>query len=142
MKILLLPVALMLLLSACRAQEPVAPAVDAAAGASVTTDTAASVSSLSLVNWAQRSTPAGVPFNVQVDGNSGVSFELSQPAPPAEVVITMDGKPLTGVVVNGIIITATIPTEYLAMPGSYPVVVEFQPGGTRLDAGNFEVVQP
>ncbi len=121
MKTLLLSVALMLL-SACNPQEPVPyPA---------------------LANWGQQSTPAGVPFYVQADGHSGISFQLQQPAPPGEVVVTMDGKPLTGVAVSGAIITATIPPEYLAEPGIYPVVVELQPVGTRIEAGNFEVVQP
>ncbi len=55
--------------------------------------------------------------------------------------MSFDGKPLTGVVVSGVIITATVPPEYLAEPGSYPVVVELQPAGTRIEAGNFEVVR-
>jgi len=57
-------------------------------------------------------------------------------------VVTLGGKPLTGIVVNGVIITAIIPPEYLAEPGSYPVVVELQPVGTRVEAGDFEVLQP
>lgn len=122
MKTLLLCVALMLLLSACDPQEPVPYPV--------------------IVNWGERSTPAGVPFNVQAEGHSGISFKLNQPAPPGDVVVALDGKPLTGVAVSGVIITATSPPEYLAEPGSYPVVVELQPAGTRVKAGNFEVVQP
>lgn len=141
MKTLLLPVVLMLLLSACNPQEPVA-AVDPVPAAATTAETAAVTAPLSIVNWGQRSTPAGVPFNVQADGNSGVSFELNQKAPPADVAMSFDGKPLTGVVVSGVIITATIPPEYLAKPGSYPVVMELLPAGTRIEAGNFEVVKP
>ena len=142
MKTLLLPVALFLVLSACKPQEPVAPAVDAVPEATPTAETPGEVSTLTIVNWAQRSTPAGVPFNVQADGHSGIAFELSQPAPPANFFVTWDGKPLTGVVANGVIVTATIPPEYLAEPGSYPVVMELQPLGTRIEAGNFEVLQP
>ncbi len=137
MKIPLLSVALMLFLSACNPQEPVArPALDAGASA------AAEVSQLSIVNWGEQSTRAGVPFNVQADGQSGVWLELNQPSPPADIVVNFDGKPLDGVVVNGAIITATIPPEYLSEPGNYPVVIELQPAGTRVEAGNFEVVQP
>ncbi|MEO5962337.1 MAG: hypothetical protein ABIO75_08810 [Thermomonas sp.] len=115
---------------------------DPVPAAAATPGAAGGITSLSIVNWGQRSTPAGVPFNVQADGNSGVSFELNQTAPPADVVVSFDGKPLTGVVVAGVIVTATIPPEYLAEPGSYPVVMELQPAGTRIDAGNFEVVKP
>ncbi len=139
MKTLVLTTALMLVLSACNPQVPVPrTAVDAGATA---TGPAAEVSQPSIVNWGDRSTTAGVPFNVQADGRSGVYFQLDQPAPPADVVVSFDGRPLTGVVVSGVVITATIPPEYLAEPGSYPVVVELQPGGTRIEAGNFEVVR-
>lgn len=143
MKILLLPAVLVLLVSACNPQEPVA-VVDPVPvpAATSTADAAGATAPLAIVNWGQRSTPAGVPFNVQADGNSGVSFELNQMAPPADVVLSFDGKPLTGVVVGGLIITATIPAEYLAEPGNYPVVMELQPAGTRIEAGNFEVVKP
>lgn len=140
MKTLLLPAALILILSACNPQEPVArPSLETGASSA---ESAEEASSLRIVNWGNRSTPAGVPFNVQADGHSGISFELNQAAPPADVEISFDGKPLTGVVVSGVIITATIPPDYLADPGSYPVVVMLQPVGIRMEAGNFEVVQP
>lgn len=60
----------MLLLSACNPQEGVAPAQKSVAEAP----------QLSIMNWGERSTPAGVPFNVQADGHSGVWFKLNQPA--------------------------------------------------------------
>lgn len=122
MKTFVLSVALILLLAACNPQEPVPFPV--------------------IANWGDRSTPAGVPFNVQADGHSGVYFELNQQAPPGSLVVTFNGKPLAGVAVSGVMVTATIPPEYLAVPGSYPVVLEMQPAGTRVEAGNFEVVQP
>lgn len=141
MKILLIPAVLLLLVTACNPQEPVA-VVDPVPASASTADAAGATAPLSIVNWGQRSTPAGVPFNVQADGHSGMSFELSKEAPPGDVVVTLDGKPLTGIAVGGVIVTATIPPEYLAEPGSYPVVVELQPAGIRIEAGNFEVVKP
>ncbi|MDQ3205026.1 MAG: hypothetical protein M3Q40_00610 [Pseudomonadota bacterium] len=136
MKTLLLPAALMLLLAACNPQEPVPrPGVGAVKKPT-------GISQLSIVSWGQRSTPAGVAFNVQADGHSGVSFRLNRPAPPAAFKVTLGGKPLSGVVASGVTITATIPPEYLAEPGIYPVVVELQPVGTLIEAGDFEVVQP
>lgn len=92
---------------------------------------------LAVVNFAPRTTPAGVPFNVQRDGNSGISFELNRLPPPTEFKAWFDNKPLTGVVSSKTIVTATIPGDYLAEPGSYPI--ELEVGGVRLPAGDFVV---
>lgn len=126
--------------AACNPQEPAAPPVPR--GPAATTPSAEATAPLTVVNWGQRSTQAGQPFNVQADGNSGISFELSRPAPAGEFTISFDGKPLTGVVVNEIIITATIPGAYLATAGTYPVVVENARQGLRLEAGDFTVEAP
>lgn len=95
---------------------------------------------LAVVNFSPRSTPVDTPFNVQRDGNSGISFELNRPAPPAEFSAWFDNKPLTGVVASKLVVTATIPGEYLSTPGKYPI--ELEVGGVRLPAGSFEVTAP
>ena len=100
MKAFLLSVALIPLLSTCNPQEPVPFPV--------------------IANWGQQSTPGGVPFNVQADGRSGVYFEVNQQAPPGDLLVTFDGKPLAGVAVTGVMVTATIPPEYLAVPARVP----------------------
>lgn len=115
--------------------EPVTPVAPVAA----TGDTAPS-GKLQVANFSPDKTPAGVPFNVQADGNSGISFELDRPAPPADFAVWFDGKPLTGVVAAGKIVTATIPVEYLAEPGRYPI--ELEVGGIRIPAGDFVVEAP
>lgn len=92
---------------------------------------------LAVVNFAPRETPAGVPFNVQRDGNSGISFELNRLPPPTEFKAWFDNKPLTGVVSSKTIVTATIPGDYLAEPGTYPI--ELEVAGARLPAGDFVV---
>lgn len=123
------------LLAGCNPQQAVdtpAPAT-AAAGAPGAKAT--------VVNWGQRSTKVGEDFNVQADGNSGVSFELSQPVLPGEYTITFAGKPLTGVVTSGVIITATIPKDFLAHPGTFPIVIQNPPQGVRIEAGDFTVEQ-
>jgi hypothetical protein len=125
------------LLAAC-GEKPtpiVPPAGSAAEGAADPGD--ASSARLAVVNFSPRSTPVDTPFNVQLDGNSGISFELSRPAPPAEFSVWFDDKPLTGVVASKKVVTATIPVEYLSAPGEYPI--ELEVGGVRLPAGNFEV---
>lgn len=139
MKNLLSLPALVLLVSACNPQQPVAGIAAGAAAASAGNSAEAE---LTVVNWGDRSTRAGIPFNVQADGQSGIYFELSQPVRSAGVNVSFDGKPLDGVVVNGSIVTATIPSAYLAEPGSYPLVLELQPAATRIEAGDFQVVQP
>lgn len=103
------------------------------------TEGADSAVKLAVVNFAPKSTPAGTTFNVQRDGNSGISFELSRPAPPAEFKAWLDNKPLTGVVASNTIVTATIPGEYLTTAGAFSI--ELEVGGVRLPAGKF-VVEP
>lgn len=131
------PLVLIAALAACgQKPEPVTP--PATSG-----DRAAEASSsgvLQVTNFSPDRTPADTPFNVQADGNSGISFELDRAAPPAEFSVTFDGKPLTGVVSSGRVVTATIPLDYLSTPGSYPLVLEV--GGTRLPAGEFVVEAP
>jgi len=100
-------------------------------------DDTATAGKLAVVNFSPNTTPAGTSFNVQADGNSGISFELNRPAPAAEFAGWFDNKPLTGLVANKMIVTATIPGEYLAQPGSYPI--ELEVGGVRLPAGTFVV---
>lgn len=113
-----------LLLSACNPQEPVPP----------------QQSSWAVVNWGQKSVVAGESFNVQRDGNSGVAFELNRPAPEGEVRVFFDNRSLPSVAVDGVIVTATIPPEHLATPGSYPVVLELAGEAGRVEVGAFVVV--
>ncbi len=98
-----------------------------------------SVSALAVTSFSPGTTPAGTPFNVQLDGNSGIWFKLNQPAPPGEFQAWFDSKPLNGVVANKTIVTATIPGDYLAQPGRY--AIELEVVGRRLPAGTF-VVEP
>lgn len=92
-----------------------------------------------VVSWGQQSTIANESFNVQQDGNSGLSFELNQPAPYGEIRATFDGKPLTSIVANGVIVTATIPDEYISTPGKYPVELILPASTEAVVAGDFEV---
>lgn len=134
MKTHLAAVAIATLLCACNPP----PAATGPTNAPAASEQAAS---LAVVNWGQRSTKAGVPFNVQADGNSGIWFELNQ-ALPVQFTASFDGKPLTGVVASGVLVTATIPAEYLATAGIYPVTLEVPARVTRLVAGDFEVESP
>ena len=127
-------VALVVMLYGCNPQTPVAPQQAAAPAASATP-----AAEYRVVNWGQRSTPAGTPFNVQRDGGSGISFELNQPAPAGDLRATFDGKPLNGIAANGVIVTATIPADYLGRPGHYPVALVLPTSPAPVSAGDFEV---
>ncbi len=91
------------------------------------------------MQWGDKTTAPGVAFNVQRDGNSGISFELNQPVPTSEITATFDGKPLTGIATNGVIVTATIPGEFLAKAGSYPVELQIPALSLQIPAGDFQV---
>ena len=124
---------------ACNPQQtppPVQPSADASAPAA---SAAPAAVEYKVVNWGQQSTTAGQGFNVQRDGNSGISFELNQPAPAGDIRATFDGKPLTGIAVNGVIVTATIPGDYIAKPGRYPVALVLPTAPQPVAAGEFEV---
>lgn len=127
-----------LLLGGCGDKPTPTMSPPSASGASETRTIDMSIP-LAVVTFTPFATTAGTPFNVQSDGNSGISFELNRPAPPADAEVWFDQKPLAGVVVSRTIVTATIPPEYLANAGNYPIELDF--GGTRLPAGTF-VVKP
>ncbi|MEJ7746211.1 MAG: hypothetical protein WKF61_05565 [Luteimonas sp.] len=91
---------------------------------------------LKVVNFSPNTTPAGTPFNVQRDGNSGISFQLSS-SPVGAVKLWFDGKPMADGVVVNLIVTSTIPVQYMASAGDYPI--ELEVGGVRIPAGTFVV---
>lgn len=116
-----LVVAAALMASACNPQKSVEPA------------------GITVVNMNPQQTKAGTPFNVQVDQGSGMSFELSRPAPAGDIRVLFDGKPLGGVASSGVIVTATVPTAYLMTPGVYPVTMQMPDSKTPVAAGFFTV---
>lgn len=130
------------LLVACgQKPEPLVPPAARTSDSQAPASDGTTISSrLEVINFSPERTRAGEAFNVQADGNSGISFELDRAAPPADFAVWFDGKPLTGVVAAGKIVTATIPAEYMAEPGRYPIALDV--GGTRIPAGEFVVDAP
>lgn len=123
-----------LMLGACGEKPaPSTPPVVPAAAGSVASKP---VEALEVVNFSPNTTPAGTPFNVQRNGNSGISFELSR-SPVGAVKLWFDGKPMADGVVVNVIVTSTIPVEYMASAGNYPI--ELEVGGVRVPAGTFTV---
>lgn len=97
---------------------------------------------LRILSFNQDSTRAGQAFNVQKDGNSGITFVLSSPAPATGVAAWFDDRPLTGVVARDSVVTATIPADYLRTPGTFPLALDIPGQPSRMVAGNFIVQAP
>lgn len=123
-----------LMLGACGEK----PAPTAAPAAPAAADNVASEpqDALKVVNFSPKTTSAGTPFNVQRNGNSGISFELNR-SPVGAVKLWFDGKPMSDGVVVNLIVTSTIPVEYMSNAGDYPI--ELEVGGARIPAGAFTV---
>jgi hypothetical protein len=133
--------AILLHLVACNPQESVTPVeISPAPGHRAAKD--GSSPHVEVVRWGPISTVAGITFNIQADGNSGVAFELNQSAPAGNYVVMFDGKPLPGVAVSGGLITATIPTEYLARPGEFQVIIQNISLNMRIMTDRFVVKAP
>lgn len=129
-------------LAGCNPQQGVPPANPAQPSTKNTASgpvSSPASSEYKVVNWGNQTTAPGVTFNVQRDGNSGISFELNQTVPTSEITGTFDGKPLTGIATNGVIVTATIPGEFLSKAGSYPVELQIPALSVQIPAGDFEV---
>lgn len=103
---------------------------------------AAATDPLRVVSFNEQSTTAGKPFNLQADGNSGITFELNRPATGAEIKAWFNNKPLAGVVARDMVITATIPAEYLQTAGEYPIELDVSTEAARVPVGNFIVKAP
>ena len=93
-----------------------------------------------IIKWGPERVKAGEPFNVQADGNSGIWFELETAVPAGTSIAgTFDGKPLIGPVINGKFGAATIPVDYLATPGTYPMQLHIPADGPAIAAGSIIV---
>lgn len=142
----LLLLSLTLLAAACDSEPTPAPGAaapvegtePAAASATGSTESEAPAA-LSIVQWGPDKTAAGETFNLQPDGNSGMWFQLSSVPPPSEYAGTIGGKPMISVVANGNIVAGTVPPDYLATPGTYPIVLTITTTGQKFEVGNFIV---
>jgi hypothetical protein len=125
-------------LSACDSQPTAAPgaAADAnAVPAPAPIAEPAESTKLTVIHWGPEKTKAGEAFNVQADGNSGIWFELDREVPPGTSIAgTFGGKPLIGAVVNGKFGAATIPLDYIATAGTYPMELHIPAEGPAIPA--------
>lgn len=135
-----------IVLSACDSQPTAAPGAAAsnapavAAPAPMPEPGSVVPSAVTIIKWGPERTKAGEPFNVQADGNSGIWFELDAAVPAGTSISgSFGGKPLIGPVVDGKFGAATIPVDYLATPGTYPLELHIPADGPAIAGGSIIV---
>lgn len=111
----------------------------ASSSAGTTSVSASEAAALKVKSWGPKNTPTATTFNLQPDGNSGVFAELTGPVPQTRFTASLGGKPLSAVVASGNVVTATVPKDYLAAPGSYPLELQIPAMDIRIPAGDFVV---
>ncbi len=96
-----------------------------------------------LQNWGPRTTPVGQPFNVQLDGHSGLWFVM--PGAPAHVQIEFDGQ-LMKTSVSPKVVTSGLfgeqQNKWLATAGRYQVALVDPVRRIRQPIGEFVVGKP
>lgn len=127
----------------CNRDEAAKPPVDGTAPVAATTPaTAPTDAAPQLITWGPQSTPAGTAFQVQADGGSGMFFEFDRELPAAPTAVTFNGKPMGGMVAEGKVVTATVPAEALATPGTFEIVIVMPDGAPTFAPMTFTVEAP
>ena len=109
-------------------------------GPSIQAPQAISASSIKIVFWGPRSTPAGESFNVQPNGDSALWFEQRGIPHSSAVRVYWDDTPLPNLIVNPDKVgTVSIPKDLLAKPGVHNIYLVVPPKNDRVDIGVFEV---
>lgn len=135
--------AIAFLVAGCNRDQTAKPPVDGSTPVTATTPaTATTDAAPQLVTWGPQSTPAGTPFQVQADGGSGMFFEFDRELPVAPTAVTFNGKPLGGMVAEGKVVTATVPSESLATPGTFEIVIVMPEGAPTFAPMTFTVEAP
>ena len=132
------------LVAGCNRDQAAKPPVDGTAPVAATATPAAAPTDAApqLVTWGPQSTPAGTSFQVQADGGSGMFFQFDRELPVAPTAVTFNGKPLGGMVAEGKVVTATVPAEALATPGTFEIVIVMPEGAPTFAPMTFTVEAP
>lgn len=96
------------------------PASSAVSSGAIANSTAPS--SLEITSWGPDSTKAGVAFNKQPDGSAALWIRVNQPLSGDVAAIEFNGVLLQGTV-SGNLVTAGVPADLYAKPGSFKVEV-------------------
>lgn len=109
-----------LLLAACSKQPTNEGTANAVPGSAATQG--ALSGNLKITSWGPDSTQAGVVFNKQPNGSAALWIRLDQPLTGDVAGVEFNGVLLQGVV-SGNLVTAGVPAELYAKPGSFKVDV-------------------
>jgi hypothetical protein len=93
-----------------------------AAGDAMATADAVPVGALEITDWGPRQARAGVAFNVQPGGHAALWIRVDRPLDGESVLVRFGDAYLEGEVA-GVLVTAMVPPESYARPGSYDVRV-------------------
>lgn len=100
------------------------------------------VGALVITDWGPRQTRAGVAFNVQQGGYAALWIRVDRPLDGESVLVRFGDAYLEGEV-SGVLVTAMVPPESYARPGSYEVRVVARGSDARRDSNEVAfTVQP
>jgi len=91
--------------------------------------------SLEITSWGPESTQAGEVFNKQPDGSAALWIHVNQPLTGDVVAIEFNGTLLQGNI-SGDLVTAGVPKNLYAKPGSYKVLVIARKGDRSVQSND------
>lgn len=126
-------VALVMLLPGCSKEGGYPPPDKVVASDCVT------MTELKIANWGPQGTKAGVPFNTQSDGSAAIWVQMNQTLVGSDATIELNGKALTSAISDKLI-TANVPAEFYAKPGTYVLHVTMKKGDASTHSNDVQFV--
>ena len=121
------------MLAACALQACCFRSCEPGAAGDATAANAASAGTLRIADWGPRATRAGIPFNPQHGVRAALWIRMDRPLGGESVLVQFGDAFLEGQA-SGALITAVVPPESYAHPGSYDVRVVARSRDARRDS--------
>lgn len=112
---------IVLIVAAC-SDRPAAKTETSSASVRTITGGSAVPADLKITSWGLDNTKAGMVFNKQPDGSAALWIRVNQPLTGDVVAIEFNSVLLQGAI-TGNLVTASVPADLYAKPGSYTVAV-------------------
>lgn len=126
-------VALVMLLPACSKEGGYAPPDKTEASNSVP------AKDLKIASWGPQETRAGVSFNAQPDGGAAFWVQMNQSLDGSDAAVELNGKVLNSAI-SDTLITANVPAESYAKPGTYVLHVTMKRGSASTQSDDVKFV--
>jgi hypothetical protein len=94
---------------------------------------------LQITSWGPDRTKTGVAFNSQPDGSSALWVRLNRTLSGGTVSVDFNGHPLAAVV-QGELVTVSVPTSLYATPGTYALHVTVKQGAATVQSNDVKFV--